>query len=904
MTLVLHGKTLETTEAVIMWMMALAGAIVSAGMAELPEWTFDTDAQGWTANAYLANVSVENGKLCADAIDRDPFFSISGLEFEAKPWQYVAIRLIANQDGQGELFWTGETTGPHGGFSQEKSLRFNVEGNGQTQDIIIAPFWQTEKTIRQLRLDLYNGAHFEIDKIRIAEWGGGAAPSDSTFEWTFNGDVTPWTISPKSSDLYSPPLNLAVHDKGWISVTLQADSDGVGAILWGAEGVVGPQSAESNVRGGPEPRIYNVEMQGIPEWRDGVHAIGIRLPKGKVKLDAIAVVGEPRGPAELAVTYLGFENALSRTSTPCRILARVANIGAAKSEPTPARMVVSPDLRFVPGSTPESEVPPLEYGESASLFWTVSTPIAMEHRVYLRVGTGKTVEGKLNFTKSMFLNKADYPPRPVPVKSDVDVCAYYFPGWDSDAKWDCIRRTAPIRKPALGYYDESKPECVDWQIKWAVENGISCFLVDWYWCQGGQSLTHWFEAYRKARYRDMLKVAIMWANHNPPNTHSAEDWRAVTKEWIDRYFNLPAYYRIEGKPAVFIWAPSNVRRDLGGSDAVKQAMNESQEMARAAGYDGITFVAMGYDFSQAGIKNLENEGYTGITTYHEWGGDHDRAMALKRMPYLNVVRGSKIEWDRKNAQAKPLAYYPVVDTGWDSRPWHGDKAFVIEGRTALLFEQLLESAHAFAIENNKPLVVLGPVNEWGEGSYIEPCVEFGFDMLEAVRRVFGVGNARLWPVNVGPADIGLGPYDYPARPSVSAWTFDTPDAGWKAMMGVANVRCEDGKLLFDTTNDDPALVVETHGIKAAQFTKATFNMQLEGTLKPDARAQLFWSISSAATSEAASASFPLIADGQMHLYTVDLKACPRWRGNITALRFDPCGDRGVRVAIDDIQLMP
>lgn len=128
-----------------------------------------------------------------------------------------------------------------------------------------------------------------------------------------------------------------------------------------------------------------------------------------------------------------------------------------------------------------------------------------------------------------------------------------------------MRRTAPIRKPMLGYYDEGNPECVDWQIKWAVENGISCFpgrlvLV----CEGRQSLTHWFEAYRKARYRDYLKVAIMWANHNAPNTHSAEDWRKVTSG-MDRPL-LPICRHITASmesPPCSSGRRPNIRRDLG-----------------------------------------------------------------------------------------------------------------------------------------------------------------------------------------------------------------------------------------------------------------------------------------------------------------------------------------------------
>lgn len=58
-----------------------------------------------------------------------------------------------------------------------------------------------------------------------------------------------------------------------------------------------------------------------------------------------------------------------------------------------------------------------------------------------------------NFMPPVSVAKADYVPAPVPVKPALDVCMYYFPGWESDAKWDCVRRTAPVRKPLLGYYD-------------------------------------------------------------------------------------------------------------------------------------------------------------------------------------------------------------------------------------------------------------------------------------------------------------------------------------------------------------------------------------------------------------------------------------------------------------------
>jgi hypothetical protein len=277
---------------------------------------------------------------------------------------------------------------------------------------------------------------------------------------------------------------------------------------------------------------------------------------------------------------------------------------------------------------------------------------------------------------------------------------------------------------------------------------------------------------------------------------------------------------------------------------------------------------------------------------------------MKKMQYENVFKRAPENWEAKSASAGDLAYYPCVDTGWDSRPWHGDKAFQITGRTPEAFEQLLQRAVDFSMKKNNKIIILGPLNEWGEGSYIEPCVEYGFSMYEAIRTVFGLGNPKRWPVNFGPSDVGLGPYDFPVRPPTSAWTFAGPKSDWSAMMGVSELVCAEGLLRFKTTTDDPAIVVETYGIDAAKFTTLTVEMQITGALPPKAAGQLFWSVDGANTSEDASVAFPLADDGQMHAYTLELKSNPRWRNRITILRLDPAGTKDLQFAIKEIKLLP
>ena len=196
-------------------MTALA-LIVSLGAAALlPQWSFDTagDLLGWAPNSHLENVRVEEGFLKADAVNWDPMLIRIGLEIPATAWQFVTIRIEATKPGSGELFWCGETSGEYGGFSPQKSTRFEVLPTRSTQDVVIFPFWHAEKTIRQLRLDLYDGAQFAIQSIKIGEWGTRTRKKPARLRGTSQTRRT-MEIGPKSAaSLVRPPLNLPLVPK-------------------------------------------------------------------------------------------------------------------------------------------------------------------------------------------------------------------------------------------------------------------------------------------------------------------------------------------------------------------------------------------------------------------------------------------------------------------------------------------------------------------------------------------------------------------------------------------------------------------------------------------------------------------------------------------------------------------
>jgi len=87
---------------------------------ELPRWEFESDSvlSQWVPNSHLSNVVIKGGILRADATDWDPFFLCRNITIQAKPHQYVVIRLRADWPGIGGLFWSGELEGQYGGWTE------------------------------------------------------------------------------------------------------------------------------------------------------------------------------------------------------------------------------------------------------------------------------------------------------------------------------------------------------------------------------------------------------------------------------------------------------------------------------------------------------------------------------------------------------------------------------------------------------------------------------------------------------------------------------------------------------------------------------------------------------------------------------------------------------------------
>jgi hypothetical protein len=333
--------------------------------------------------------------------------------------------------------------------------------------------------------------------------------------------------------------------------------------------------------------------------------------------------------------------------------------------------------------------------------------------------------------------------------------AYYFPGWRDYKRWRVLD-DYPERVPLLGYYREGDPLVMDWQIKWALEHGISFFVFDWYWERGRRQLEHALhDGYLQSRFSSLLKFCLLWANHNAAGSSSAEDLLAVLDYWLAHYFWRPEYLTLDGRPVVIVFSSRRLSRDLG-SDGVRRGLEAMRARARANGYPDLYLVAVTGPSDlplREHLQRQKDEGYDATTGYNYPRAGMDPS-AL-RADYDSMIYGYRAIWSLI-AEAGIIDHMPVTEPGWDSRPWHGWKAVVRTDRAPAKFRRMLANARDFVdrhpITGGRRIVLIEAWNEYGEGEAIEPHCEWGFGYLQAVREVFA--EPGRWPPPTTPASLG------------------------------------------------------------------------------------------------------------------------------------------------------
>jgi hypothetical protein len=338
---------------------------------------------------------------------------------------------------------------------------------------------------------------------------------------------------------------------------------------------------------------------------------------------------------------------------------------------------------------------------------------------------------------------------------------YYFAGWKgysydlgypgrenpygSDV-WHLIRDEHdnyigpqyPDRKPELGFVSEDSQDAADAQILAMKDAGFDfvTYEVIWShdkWLHYGLPADSIFQGYaadnhKTSQYADQVKMAITWHElwagtgsdipdfWDDPNrgytvAKYEDDVRAMVNTWFNRYITgNPNFYRVDGKPVIFLFAPEGL--DRLGQHWGHDGAYITNLLQSAAAAHGERFYLVGTSVAPSAVSSLASWGLDAFSGYQEGGGNTYGAVTDY---YRNVV------WPNAISQSTLTYWVPNV-TGGDGTAWNHPNLGASDLST---FDAHLASATSFAktyAARTRGFLMTCCWNEWGEGEYMQPSV--------------------------------------------------------------------------------------------------------------------------------------------------------------------------------------
>ena len=723
-------------------LVAIVGLLVTGGLfgGDTYLWKGEAFKTGWRCHQCKPTQTSEGWQL--GSLGTDPFVTSPQFAIEKPSNAHeVVIRAKTTVSGLGELFYSrpGDYAAP-----QALAQPFQWVGDGEWHTYRIRPFWAGQPKIVSIRIDMPADPTVQttIESVAIERYDAGLAVLGTAIP----GVGAAFTVPPQKRTVWAN-IEWIGEKGGYVRVHKHLHLIGDGKerrYFFDAKSCVGwnanyPYANERAKWTGPINLFRVIDAH-----------TGLEVPIKDLEICAT----RPNLPAELILSHTRQALELDRAGRLVDIEVGVFNVGTVAATGVVCRVSGLPEDVKIVNAEKVSRLCTLGGGDSVLHRLTVITekPCAFTAKFEFAGGNAPAAscEVPVKIGPSLGLGRAtDYIPEPKPVKTPgCEVGAFYFLDWARTHHWLKIWRTTPERRPAAGWYSNENSELLDWQIKWAVENGISFYLVDWYGREG-----YFEQALKKAKFAKYIKWAAMWCNHTPPPLSDEAHWTRMIDYVIKHLFNHPQYMFVDGKPYLSIWDGSCLERD-NGKGGCRRMLEKARAMARAAGYKGIYFQAQ-CGYSPADVKRQADYGFDETTTYHYIGTGGKRPVNPRLKDFADVAASSYDYW-KSVWGVGGIDFLPNLSTGWDDRPWHDGAA--VQGRSVEYFRRICRDAKRFADETGAKRVCLAPLHEWGEGSYAEPNGEFGFGMFEAVREAFAEKPSEGWPLNYTPADIGRGPY--------------------------------------------------------------------------------------------------------------------------------------------------
>jgi hypothetical protein len=336
-------------------------------------------------------------------------------------------------------------------------------------------------------------------------------------------------------------------------------------------------------------------------------------------------------------------------------------------------------------------------------------------------------------------------PTPQPVKTSVTVGVAYMPFWGvypypKEMGWGDISKHGTFA-PILGNYRSDDPYVVDWHIKWAVEHGISLFVIDWGWFGPDSPADRAVrQGFMRAKYLGYINFTFdyffdrLWIQkEKDPNLNLTAALLQDFDWLVTHYFSSPSFFKVDGKYAVFMVGlyrfPTEISIQLVRD--LRKHLARRYQIDLYIIYDGV------WPKSSVGFFSRFDRVFDAVFKLGELGfvwEKHNWASGTYSYDEMIELNGETCQEWFSHSRNRGVGFVPSVTPGFNNTLiWKSgiNKNLYIIPRSLVGFGKMLRIAKEY-IDPTLRIVYLHTWNDFQEGTSIEPTKEYGFAYLDAV----------------------------------------------------------------------------------------------------------------------------------------------------------------------------
>ena len=321
--------------------------------------------------------------------------------------------------------------------------------------------------------------------------------------------------------------------------------------------------------------------------------------------------------------------------------------------------------------------------------------------------------------------------------------------------WRSVNMAKPLFKghiqpkiPAdLGYYDLRLEQTRIQQGELAQTYGVDAFCYWHYWFGNGKRLlNNPFDEVVKSGKPD-IPFCLGWANHSwykKTWVKNGKDQLLIEQEYpgVEDYmfhfntmlsaFRDKRYFRHDNKLVFMVYSPL-------ANPQIKLFIETWRKLAKDNGLNDFFFI--GHDSYCQNKDKILDYGFDAIYNDNMFAILHKESIIKKGVRWFKMkLFKTPIVFEYKEAIHYMLSsdensedVIPTIIPNWDHSPRSGNRQPIFVNSHPKYFRRLVAKACKIANSKHNDLIIVKSWNEWGEGNYLEPDLQYGKGMLEALR---------------------------------------------------------------------------------------------------------------------------------------------------------------------------